>query len=82
MMRPMNRMPIARVSQFLAHHKVKSKQTPKNILAILDAKMLKPHMTRIAPIKEDPRYPAGRVHAWIPPLCTDIKRLVLSNEVK
>jgi hypothetical protein len=22
------------------------------------------------------------VHAWIPPLCTDIKRLVLSNEVK
>jgi hypothetical protein len=59
----MNTTPIARVSQFLAHHNVKSKQTPRKILAILDAKMLKPHMTRIAPIKEDPRYPAGRVQA-------------------
>jgi hypothetical protein len=59
----MKRIPIPRVSQFFAHHNVKSKQTPKKILAILDAKMLKPHMTRIAPIKEDPRYPAGKVHA-------------------
>jgi hypothetical protein len=30
--------------------------------------MLKLHITKIAPMAEDPRYPAGKVHMGIPPL--------------
>lgn len=66
-MTPINKIPIPLVNQFFAHHNVNSKQTPKNILAILLANILNPHITNIAPINEDPRYPAGNVHIGIPP---------------
>lgn len=63
----MNAIPIPRVNQFLAHHKVRSRHVPRNMDAILDAKMLNPHMTSTAPIAEEPRYPAGSVQYGFPP---------------
>ena len=56
------------VSQsLLAHHSVSRKQTPRTMLAILLATISKPQNMRSAPMREDPRYPAGSVIALIPP---------------
>jgi hypothetical protein len=30
---------------------------------------LKPHITKMAPINDEPKYPAGNVHIGIPPRC-------------
>ena len=44
------------VSQsFLAHHSVSKKQTPRTILAIFEATMLKPQNVSKPPINEEPR---------------------------
>ena len=66
---PIKAIPIPRVNQFLAHHKVNNKHVPRKIEATLDAKMLNPHMTRIAPMSDDPKYPAGNVNIAFPPCC-------------
>ena len=56
------------VSQSLrAHHNVSKKHTPKAILATLLATMSNPQKISNAPINEDPRYPAGKVIALMPP---------------
>jgi len=56
------------VSQSLrAHHSVNRKQTPSTILAILLATMSNPQNMRSAPMREEPRYPAGKVMADMPP---------------
>lgn len=65
---PTARRMVTIVSQsFRAHHSVSKKQTPRTMLAILLATMLKPQKVSRAPIRLDPRYPAGNVIAWIPP---------------
>jgi hypothetical protein len=52
---------------FLAHHNVNKKHTPSTILATLLATMLKPQNVSSAPIRLDPRYPAGSVMNCLPP---------------
>ena len=50
-----------------AHHSVSKKQTASTRLATLLATISNPQKIKSAPIKEDPRYPAGKVIAQIPP---------------
>lgn len=66
--KPTDKSTVTIVSQsLLAHQSVRRKQTPSTILAILLATMSKPQNIRSAPMIEEPRYPAGRVMAVIPP---------------
>ena len=51
----------------LAHHSVNKKNTARTIEATLLALVLKPHAIRHAPMKDEPRYPAGRVIQDMPP---------------
>ncbi len=51
----------------LAHHKVNRKNTARTRQATLLAFVSKPHAIRQAPMKLDPRYPAGSVSQGIPP---------------
>lgn len=46
---------------------MRRKQTPRTMLATLLATMSNPQNMSKAPIKDDPRYPAGSVIALIPP---------------
>lgn len=46
---------------------MKRKKAARARLAILLALVLKPQAMRQAPMKEEPRYPAGKVKAGIPP---------------
>jgi hypothetical protein len=50
-----------------AHQSVNKKHTPSTILATLLATMLNPANISNAPIKLDPRYPAGSVRNCLPP---------------
>jgi hypothetical protein len=43
------------------------KKAARMIVAILLALVLKPHAIRHAPMKDEPRYPAGSVSQGIPP---------------
>ncbi len=52
---------------FLAHQRVNRKNTAKTMEAILLAFVLNPQAIKHAPMKEDPRYPAGRVNDEMPP---------------
>ena len=52
---------------FRAHHSVSKKHTPSTILATLLATILNPQNVSSAPIRLDPRYPAGSVMACFPP---------------
>ena len=59
---------VTMVSQSLrAHHSVSKKHTPRAILATLLATISNPQKISSAPISEDPRYPAGKVIALMPP---------------
>ena len=51
----------------LAHQSVKTKKTARTRLAPLLAFVSNPHAMSAAPIKPEPRYPAGRVSQGIPP---------------
>lgn len=51
----------------LAHHNVNKKNTASTIDAILLAFVLNPHAIKQAPMKEEPRYPAGSVSQATPP---------------
>lgn len=51
----------------LAHQSVKMKKTARTRLATLLALVSNPHAMSAAPIKPEPRYPAGRVSQGIPP---------------
>lgn len=56
-------------SQFLlAHQRLIRKMTAKTKVAILLASKSYPQAIRAAPMKELPKYPAGRVNQGIPPL--------------
>jgi len=56
------------VSQFrLAHHNVNKKNPAKHNVATLLASVSKPHVISAAPMRDDPRYPAGRVSQGTPP---------------
>jgi hypothetical protein len=50
-----------------AHHSVNKKNTASTRLAILLAFVSNPHAIKQAPMKEEPRYPAGRVIHDMPP---------------
>lgn len=52
---------------FLAHHRVNMKKKANTSDAILLADSLNPHAIKAAPIKDEPRYPAGKVSQGIPP---------------
>ena len=65
---PTARRIVMMVNQSLRpHHRVRRKQTPTIMLATLLATTLKPAKINRAPIIDDPRYPAGRVMALMPP---------------
>ena len=51
----------------LAHHKVNRKKAARTSEAILLALVSKPQAMRAAPMRPEPRYPAGRVNQGIPP---------------
>lgn len=51
----------------LAHQSVKMKKTARTRLATLLAFVSNPHAMSAAPIKPEPRYPAGSVSQGIPP---------------
>jgi hypothetical protein len=51
----------------LAHQSVNTKNTARTMLAILLALVSNPHAMSAAPIKPEPRYPAGSVSHDMPP---------------
>jgi len=51
----------------LAHHSVKIKNAARTMLATLLALVSNPHAMSAAPIRPEPRYPAGKVSQEIPP---------------
>jgi hypothetical protein len=51
----------------LAHQSVNKKKPANTRLAILLALVSNPQAIKAAPMKEEPRYPAGRVIHGIPP---------------
>jgi hypothetical protein len=56
------------VKSRLAHHKVIKKNPASARQAIFEAFSLKPQAIKHAPMKDEPRYPAGKVIQGIPPL--------------
>ena len=55
------------VISLLAHQRVNTKKKAITIVATLLASISNPQAIREAPMKDDPRYPAGNVMSGIPP---------------
>lgn len=58
---------MTRVNQFLAQNRVANMATPTMTPTIFEARMLNPANIIKDPQNAEPKYPAGRVKAWIPP---------------